>query len=97
MNDGPHAPRRPDLRRTFERDFRRHERREQGHRSFWRSLSVLGSIGWPIVLLTAGGALFGHWLDVKYHAGVQFALIFVTCGAALGSWIAWHLVQGTRR
>lgn len=97
MNAKQENLKRPDLKQTFQRDFQRHERRERGHGTFWKSLSILGSVGWPIVLLTAGGAIAGYWLDRRLNSGVRFALIFVTCGALLGSWIAWHLVGATRR
>jgi len=97
MSGRPEIPQCPDLRRTFDRDFRRHRRRESGLGTFWRSLSILGSVGWPIVLLTAGGAILGFWLDRRLNSGVRYALLFVTCGSILGSWIAWHLVGAARR
>ncbi|HEX4996780.1 MAG TPA: AtpZ/AtpI family protein [Terriglobia bacterium] len=87
-------PDRGDLRAAFERDFRRQARREPGHRLFWRSIGVLGSVGWPIAILTAGGALLGHALDVRWNTGVRYALILVTAGAITGSWIAWRSVGG---
>lgn len=87
---------RGDLQAAFDRDFRRQARREPGHRMFWRSLGVLGSVGWPIALFTAGGALAGHALDMHQNSGVRFALIFLTAGAFLGSWIAWRTVRGHR-
>jgi ATP synthase protein I len=96
MPSSPEDPRRPDLRQALQRDLRRHARRESGQRSFWRSLRLLGTVGWPIVGLAAGGAVAGHWLDVQWHTGVRWALIFVTCGTILGCWIAWHLIAGQR-
>jgi len=87
---------RGDLREAFERDFRRQARRESGHRTFWTSLGVLGSVGWPIALLTAGGALLGHWLDRRWETGVRFALIFLTIGVVVGCWAAWRNVGGSR-
>ena len=86
-------PRRADLRRSLQRDFRRHDRRDQGPRSFWRALSILGTVGWPIVCFAVGGAMVGHWLDVRWQTGVRWALILVTCGTLVGCWIAWHLVR----
>jgi ATP synthase protein I len=97
MHPDSGEPRRPDLRRSIQRDFRRRAHREPGHRSFWRSLSVLGTVGWPIVLLAAGGAAAGHWLDVQWEAGVRWALVLLTCGTILGCWIAWRLVGAGKR
>lgn len=85
--------RRGDLQQAFARDFERHARRERGHGSFWRSLSLLGSVGWPIVLLTAGGAVVGHWLDRRWDTGIRFALLLLMLGVGLGIGIAWHLIR----
>jgi ATP synthase protein I len=93
MGNVSEDPRRADLRRSLQRDLQRHGRRDPGHRSFWRSLSVLGTVGWPIVCFAVGGAVAGHWLDRRWQTGVQWALILVTCGTLLGCWIAWHLVR----
>lgn len=82
-----------ELRRSLQRDLRRHAGREPGHQSFWRSVSILGTVGWPIVLLAAGGAVAGHWLDAQWETGVRWALILLTCGTVLGCWIAWHGVR----
>lgn len=94
---GSSDPRRPDLRAAIERDFRKEARRERGHGSFWRSLSVIGSVGWPIALLTAAGALLGHWIDLRYGSGIRWALVLITCGATLGCWTAWRLLGKDRK
>jgi ATP synthase protein I len=96
MQSSPEDARRPDLRQSLQRDLRRHARRELGQHSFWRSLSLLGTVGWPIVFLAAGGAVAGHWLDMQWHTGIRWALILVTCGTILGCWIAWRLITGQR-
>ena len=71
---GPEPPvafRRPDLRERTRHDLERFRRREPGHR-FWRSLALVGSVGWPIVLLATGGALFA--LDLWVFPGHLFEL-----------------------
>lgn len=85
--------RRTDLRKTLARDVSRHERRESGHRSFWRSLGVLGMVGWPIALGAAGGALAGHQLDAHWNTGIRYTLMLLTAGVAIGSFIAWRAVS----
>lgn len=89
--------RRSDIRRTCRKDIERYRARDEGHGTFWRSLGILGSVGWPIVLLTAGGALLGHWLDGRWNTGIRMTLMLMFAGVLLGSAAAWHLVQGTRR
>ena len=93
MAPGPSGDpfRRDDARGRTRRDIDRWRRREPEGR-FWRSLALVGSVGWPIVLLAIGGALLGRYLDANLGAGVRFTLILVTVGTALGTWIAFRTV-----
>jgi ATP synthase protein I len=88
---------RPDVRRAVARDARRRARRQPGAATFWRSLSVLGTVGWSIALPAAGGALLGHRLDAAWDTGVRFTLMLLVAGVALGAALAWHVVGGARR
>ena len=87
---------RSDLERALERDFQRHRRREEGPRSFWRWLGVLGMVGWPIAILTVGGALLGHYVDLRFNSGIQFTLLLLTMGAVVGSFVAWKVLGADR-
>jgi ATP synthase protein I len=89
--------RQSNMRRAVQRDMRRYDSREPTDRSFWRSLSVLGSIGWPIALTMVGGAWLGRWLDRQWDTGVRLTLILVFVGAVLGGSVAWSIIQGTRK
>ena len=84
---------RPDVRDALQRDASRHARREVGHGSFWRSLGVLGMVGWPIALSSVGGALLGHYLDRRWHTGVQFTLLLLMIGTMIGSFVAWKTIK----
>ncbi|HEX5105691.1 MAG TPA: AtpZ/AtpI family protein [Pirellulaceae bacterium] len=84
---------RRDVRGALARDASRRTRRERGHGSFWRSLSVLGMVGWPIALAASGGALLGRFLDQRLDTGVQLTLMLLTAGTILGSYIAWYTIQ----
>jgi ATP synthase protein I len=90
------VPERPDARRSLERDIGRLARRERSAASFWRSLSVLGTVGWSIALPAAAGAWLGHRLDVHFESGVRFTLMFLAAGVILGSAIAWRVVREHR-
>lgn len=92
MADADQSYRRGDARERTRRDVERLERRDAGGR-FWRSLALVGSVGWSIVLLATGGALLGHYLDGLFGTGVRFALMLVTLGAALGSFIAYRTLR----
>jgi ATP synthase protein I len=91
--DSDRDVRRPDLRAQLRRDVRRYERREPGGPSFWRSLSMLGAVGWPIVIATVGGAFAGRWLDARWETGIRYTVMLLVVGAIAGVVIAWQLVQ----
>lgn len=87
---------RPDPRRSLERDVERLGRREPSGASFWRSLSVLGTVGWSIAVPAAAGAWLGHRLDLRFGTGVRFTLMLLFVGVIVGSVIAWRLVREHR-
>lgn len=88
---------RPDARRSLERDVGRLGRREHSAETFWRSLSVLGTVGWTIALPAAAGAWLGHRLDLRLDSGVRFTLMLLVAGVMLGSVVAWRVVREHRR
>ena len=83
--------RRSDPRLRTERDLDRLRRRQRAH--LWQSLALIGSVGWPIVLLATGGALLGRWLDLRWHTGVHFTLMLLVLGTAVGSVIAYRALR----
>ncbi|MEQ8787816.1 MAG: AtpZ/AtpI family protein [Pirellulaceae bacterium] len=95
MNHHDPQQRRPDVRKSLARDVSRRRRREAGHGSFWRSLGVLGMVGWPIAVGAAGGALLGHRLDLQFQGGIRYTLMLLMIGVAGGCFAAWRAV--TRR
>ena len=88
--------RRADPRRAARRDLDRLERQRSSNGEFWRSLGVLGTVGWSIALPAVAGALLGRELDVRLESGVRFTLMFLTAGVMVGSAVAWHLVYRHR-
>ena len=83
--------RRGDLRRRLKHDLERHEKRQPV--GFWRSVSLIGAAGWPIALLTLGGALAGHALDARFETGARATLGLLTLGAGLGSYAALRALR----
>jgi ATP synthase protein I len=88
---------RPDARRSLERDVGRLGRREPSAESFWRSLSVLGTVGWAIALPAVAGAWLGHRLDLRLESGVRFTLMLLVAGVIVGSIVAWRVVREQRK
>jgi predicted F0F1-ATPase subunit len=93
MNDHDDSFRRGDARDRTRRDIDRLRRREPGGR-FWSSLALIGSVGWPIVLLSTGGALLGRYLDTRFGTSIRFTLMLLTVGTALGTFVAFRALRG---
>ncbi len=87
---------RRDMRESARRDIERRRRRETGPK-FWRSLALVGSVGWPIVLFATGSALLGRYLDVRWDTGVRFTLLLLTIGTVAGTVIAFRSLRGNDR
>lgn len=94
---GESDPPRPNLQARLERDLDRYARRERDASTFWRSVGLLGSVGWPIVVTTVGGAFAGRWMDARLSTGIRFTLLLLVAGAIVGAAIAWNLVKPERR
>lgn len=89
--------RRTDPRASVKRDLNRLAHREPGDASFWRSLGVIGAVGWPIVIASVGGALAGRWLHARWNTGLWVTALLVGAGAVLGMAVAWRLIQPRQR
>lgn len=87
--------RRRDPRGRTRGDLDRRHRREQTGDTFWRSLTLIGSIGWPIVLLGLGGALLGRWLDQLLGLDLVLAVVLLLVGVGVGVLIAVLTVRRT--
>lgn len=93
MNRGLPSVPRPDPRRALRHDLARHARREVGHQTFWRSIGMLGMVGWPIALCAVGGAMLGRYLDHHWATGIRFTLMLLLIGIVAGSLMAWRTVR----
>lgn len=87
-------PRRPagraDARRRLARDLSRLARRDDAGTAFWRSLSLVGTVGWTIAVPAAGGALLGHYLDGRLGTGIACTLALLGLGVVAGAAGAWR-------
>lgn len=72
------------LRRT-----RRQAWEQEGERSFWQNLSMLGALGWLIVVPMVLGAFAGRWLDNRFGTGIFYSGALIFLGVCLGSYMAW--------
>ncbi len=72
------------------REERREAWRREGDRSVWRNLSMIGALGWLIVIPTLLGVLAGRWLDGRFGTGIFFTGALIFLGIAAGSYLAWN-------
>ena len=75
------------------RQRRRDEWRRTGERPLWRNLSMIGAIGWLIVIPILLGVLLGRWLDIYFESGIFWSGALIVLGAAVGSYLAWQRVM----
>jgi ATP synthase protein I len=71
------------------RQSRRETWEKEGERPLWRNLSMVGALGWLIVVPTLLGVLAGRWLDDVFDSGVTFSGALTFAGACLGFYLAW--------
>jgi predicted F0F1-ATPase subunit len=81
-----------EMRHAVERDAAR-VTKPHDHGTLLRAMGLIGSVGWPIALLTCGGAVLGHWIDRRFGSGVSATLTLVTVGALVGSALAARSVR----
>ncbi|MGD8831184.1 MAG: AtpZ/AtpI family protein [Pseudomonadales bacterium] len=75
------------------RQERRRRWQEEGERPLWMNLSMVGALGWLIVVPTLLGVAIGRWIDHAFGTGITFtgALIFI--GVAVGGSLAWRRIN----
>lgn len=72
------------------REKRRERWEQEGERPLWKNLSMIGSLGWLIVIPTLVGVLVGRWLDRAFGTGITFSGALIFLGVVIGSWLAWQ-------
>jgi ATP synthase protein I len=75
------------------REERRGRWEREGERSLWQNLSMIGSLGWLIVIPTLLGILLGRWLDGRFDTGITFTGAMIALGIATGCYLAWQRVK----
>jgi len=67
--------------------------KEQGERTIWENLSMIGALGWLIVTPILIGILVGRWLDRTFETGIFFSGAFIFLGVVFGAWLAWQRIH----
>ncbi len=75
------------------REERARRWQEEGERPLWMNLSMVGALGWLIVVPTLLGVFIGRWLDHTFGTGILFTGAFIFIGVSLGGSLAWHRIN----
>ncbi len=75
------------------RQQRRARWEREGERSLWKNLSMIGSLGWLVVVPTLIGAFAGRLLDQTFGQGIFWTAALIFLGVAFGSYLAWQKVK----
>lgn len=76
------------------RESRREDWRKHGEGAVWESLSMIGSLGWLIIVPTLLGVFAGRLLDGALGSGIFWTASLIFLGVAFGSFLAWRKVNG---
>jgi len=68
-------------------------RKRQGTPSIWRTVGLMGLIGWSVVLPMLVGIAIGTWIDHKWPTRFSFTLMLLVAGLAAGCWNAWKRIK----
>lgn len=71
------------------RQQRQEHWRREGERSLWQNLSMVGALGWLVVVPILLGVLLGRWIDARLGTEVTFTGALILLGAGLGLYLAW--------
>ena len=74
------------------RKKRREQWEQEGERPLWKNLSMIGALGWLIVVPTLIGVLLGRWLDKSFDTGILFSGALIFLGIILGSYLVWQRI-----
>lgn len=65
----------------------------EGERPLALNLSMIGALGWLIVLPALGGIFVGQWIDRRTGGGLTFTAAGLFAGLVLGAGLAWQRMQ----
>lgn len=75
------------------REERSERWKEEGERTIWQNISMIGALGWLIVTPILLGIFIGRWLDRTFETGIFFSGAFIFLGVVFGAYLAWHRVH----
>ncbi len=64
--------------------------------SNWRAISILGVVGWSVVVPTLVGVIVGAWIDRRWPARFSWAVTLLIVGLTAGCVSAWMRIREDR-
>ncbi|HML17460.1 MAG TPA: AtpZ/AtpI family protein [Bryobacteraceae bacterium] len=62
-------------------------------RGNWRVISIVGVVGWSVVVPTLAGVAVGAWIDHRWPSRFSWAVILLVAGLVLGCASAWRRIR----
>ena len=75
------------------RQSRMIRRKQQGAPVIWRAVSLVGVIGWIVVLPMLIGIAIGMWIDHRWPSRFSWTLMLLVAGLAAGCLHAWDRIK----
>ena len=67
--------------------------KQQGERSIWQNISMIGALGWLIVVPLLICTFIGRWLDRTFESGIFYSGTMIFVGVCLGAYLAWQRIH----
>jgi len=75
------------------REARMVRRKREGSPNVWRSVGVVGIIGWTVVLPMLAGVATGLWIDHRWPSRFSWTLMLLFAGLGAGCINAWSRIK----
>jgi ATP synthase protein I len=79
--------------RVAEREARLIRRAKQQPHNFWHAVSLVGLIGWTVVVPMLAGIAVGSWIDRKWPSRLSWTIMLLFAGLAAGCINAWNRIR----
>jgi ATP synthase protein I len=81
------------MREVGSRERRMLRRRKQGPPNIWRSVGLIGLVGWSVALPMLIGIAIGTWIDHAWPSRFSWTLMLLVGGLAGGCASAWDRIR----
>ena len=75
------------------RQARMIRRKREGSPNVWRTVGLMGLVGWSVVLPMLLGIAVGLWIDRRWPSRFSWTLMLLVGGLGAGCANAWHRIR----